>query len=416
MKRRDYIRALIFPLVVFLAGIWLAGSGEARVPASRGAKHRAPAEPAAVPPAQVTVFDGLAVPFLLQARAAEMIDQRTGTVLYAFDEHQRMQPASLAKIVTFFLALDAISGHSIGLDTRVTISEAAWRLSLDRSVSRMFLRVGDRVAVRDLLYGLMVSSGNDAAVSLAEYLAGSSAAFAERMNLKARQLGLGESHFVNPDGLPAPGEYTTAADMVRLARLLIEAHPEALGITATREFRFGKITQPNFNALLFHDSRVNGVKTGHVQEAGYHLVASANADGLMLIAAVLGAPSPFKRWSETDKLLDWGFRSFSGVRPDWHKAVPAAVRVYGGAQAEVAVALEREPYALVLKGQENKVALALALPRRYLVAPVSPGVPVGELAVMVGGKPQSTIALRTAGAVQPGNFFKRVFDRLLLMF
>ncbi len=190
-------------------------SGEAEESEGRP-RHGRRASAPAMPLNQIHVFGDRPAPFALDAHSAILIDAQSGDVLYAYNEHQRMQPASLAKMMTFYLTLEALRQKRITLDTQIPISEAAWRLSLNDSVSRMFLQVGQRVAVKDLLYGLMVSSGNDAAVALSEYLAGSSDAFADQMNKKAQELGLADTHFTNPDGLPTDDEYTTAADMVKL--------------------------------------------------------------------------------------------------------------------------------------------------------------------------------------------------------
>ena len=210
---RESFRVLSPLLGCLVVAALAARPPDARAAHARPAPHRVRSAkmetpPPIVPLAQVRAFGGMPAPFALEAKSALMIDERTGAELYAFNEHEKMQPASLAKIMTFYLTLEAIHQNRIALDTQVNISEAAWRLSLNDSVSRMFLQVGQKVAVRDLLYGLMVSSGNDAAVALAEYLGGSSEAFAQQMNDKARQLGLTETHFTNPDGLPTEGEYT----------------------------------------------------------------------------------------------------------------------------------------------------------------------------------------------------------------
>ncbi len=379
---------------------------------------RAPRRPAAAaaPPAvdlsQIHVLGNRPAPFLLDARAADLIDARTGAVLYAYNEHMRTQPASLAKIMTFYLVLDALASHRLALDTPVMVSENAWRLSMDTEVSRMFIGVGQKVAVRDLLYGLMVSSGNDAAVALAEDLAGSADAFAEQMNRKAAELGLTETHFANPDGLPAEGEYTTAADMVKLGRALLEHHPEALTYTSAKEFTFDRIKQPNFNSLLFHDSRVNGIKTGHVQEAGYHLVASASSNGMDLISAVMGAPSAAKRMSETEKLLDWAFRTFVTAKADWRRVVPQSMAVYQGTADSVAIAPATESYVTLGRGEEKRLTLAYQPAAKYLKAPVAKGATVGELVVMVDGKPAAQLPVVTQAAIARGGFFKRLRDRI----
>jgi serine-type D-Ala-D-Ala carboxypeptidase (penicillin-binding protein 5/6) len=316
-------------------------------------------------------------------------------------------------MMTFYLALEALRQKRISLDTEMPVSETAWRLSLNDSVSRMFLQIGQKVAVRELLYGLMVSSGNDAAVVLSEYLSGSTNAFAEQMNRKASELGLTETHLTNPDGLPTPGEYTTAADMVKLGRALVERFPDSLQYTAAKEFTFDKIRQRNFNTLLFYDSRVNGIKTGHVEEAGYHLVASAHADDLELISAVFGTASMEKRRVETDKLIDWAFRTFTTVSPDWHKAMPSKIRVYQGDIDEVPIApAGGAAYFTVDKGQEKKVTLVADLKKQPLSAPLAKGAPVGQLTVLIAGKRESSVPIVTTAAVKPGGFFHRMADSI----
>jgi serine-type D-Ala-D-Ala carboxypeptidase (penicillin-binding protein 5/6) len=385
--------------------------------AARRVRLRSPATapPPAVSLDQIHVFGNRPAPFALDAKAAELVALRSGVVLYAFNEHEKMQPASLAKMMTFYLTLDALKQKRITLDTQMPISEAAWRLSMNDSVSRMFLQVGERVAVRDLLYGLMVSSGNDAAVVLSEYLAGSQEAFTESMNKKAQQIGLTETHFANPDGLPVPGEYTTAADMVKLGRSLLESFPDATDYTGAKEFTFDKIVQRNFNTLLFYDSRVNGIKTGHVDEAGYHLVASAHSSDLDLVSAVMGTSSMEKRRVETDKLLDWAFRTFATVDVDWHKAMPSQLPVYKGDVDEVPIAPEGGvSYFTVDRGKESKVALVADIPKTPLVAPMAKGTSVGQLTVMIEGKPGSSVPIVTQAAVGEGGIFHRMADAIRL--
>jgi D-alanyl-D-alanine carboxypeptidase (penicillin-binding protein 5/6) len=371
---------------------------------------------------QIHIIGNLPPPFVVEGSAAQLVALRSGTVLYAFNEHVKTQPASLAKMMTFYLALDALRQGRITLDTQMPVSEAAWRLSLNDSVSRMFLQVGQKVAVRDLLYGLMVSSGNDAAVVLSEYLGGSGAAFADAMNQKAAQLGMTETHFTNPDGLPTPDEYTTAADMVKLGRAILETFPEATKYTSAKDFTFHTtgpqnrpvtIEQRNFNTLLFYDSRVNGIKTGHVDQAGYHLVASAHAENLDLISAVFGTASMESRRVETDKLLEWAFQTFVTVDPDWHKAVPASLRVYQGDLDQVAIApAGGAAYFTVLRGQEGKVKLTADIPKKALVAPLAKGATVGQLTVMLGEKPLSSVPIVTQTEVREGGLIHRLMDAI----
>jgi D-alanyl-D-alanine carboxypeptidase (penicillin-binding protein 5/6) len=394
-------------------------------PASHRARRQAAAKsddeageakaPPAIPLSDIHAYGGKSAPFALDARAAMLVDGRAGTVLYSFNEHQRIQPASLAKIMTFYIALGALRTGKIAPDTQVTISEHAWRLSMDQTVSKMFLEVGQKVAVRDLLYGMMVSSGNDAAMALAEYLGGSSEGFVAMMNEQCERLGLKDTRFGSPDGLPVPDQYTTAADMVKLAHIVVNKYPEALTYTSTKEYTFHKIVQHNWNTLLFYDSRVNGLKTGHVAEAGFHLVATADSNGLRLISAVMGARNAERRRVETEKLLDWAFRSFVAVRPDWHKAIPDTMRVYEGSADSVAIAPARSPATTVARGEENQVRLSARIDSKYLVAPISKGQAVGELTIMRGDTPLATIPIQTQAAVARGGFFHNLADKLRRM-
>jgi serine-type D-Ala-D-Ala carboxypeptidase (penicillin-binding protein 5/6) len=383
--------------------------------------HKAESAPL-MPLNEIHVYGNRPAPFALAAKSAELMAVHSGAVLYAYNEHMKMQPASLAKMMTFYLTLDALRQKRITLETEMPVSKTAWRLSLNDSVSRMFLQVGNKVSVHDLLYGLMVSSGNDAAVVLSEYLGGSQEAFTEQMNQKAQALGLNETHFTNPDGLPTPDEYTTAADMVKLGRALLETFPEALQYTSAKDFTFTTIgnngrtvtiSQRNFNTLLFYDSRVNGIKTGHVDEAGYHLVASAHSDNLDLISAVFGTSSMETRRVETDKLLDWAFRTFTTVHSDWHKAMPDKLRVYQGDVEEVAIAPEGgSSYFTVDQGLERKLKLVPELTDKLLVAPLPKGATVGQLTVIIAGKPASSVPIVTLAAVNQGNWLHRKIDSI----
>jgi D-alanyl-D-alanine carboxypeptidase (penicillin-binding protein 5/6) len=402
----------------------MAGSDALAAPPHRVRSAKMETAPPIVPLAQIHAFDSLPAPFALEAKSALMIDEHTGTELYAFNEHEKMQPASLAKIMTFYLTLEAIHQNRIALDTQVNISEAAWRLSLNDSVSRMFLQVGQKVAVRDLLYGLMVSSGNDAAVALAEYLGGSSDAFAQQMNDKAKQIGLTETHFTNPDGLPMEGEFTTAADMVKLGRDLQTRFPDSINYTSAKDYTWaavgpeGKvknITQRNFDTLLFYDSHADGIKTGHVDEAGYHLVGSGHDGDMRLLSAVMGTVSMEKRRVETKQLFDWGFRTFNTVHPDWHKTVPPSLPVYQGTAEKVAIAPATYTYFTCIRGKENQVTASYIGNAKYLIAPIAKGAVVGSMAVMQEGKELASIPVVAQTAVPRAGIFKRLKDKLRLM-
>ena len=414
VRKKSIPKIIAFALIAMLA----AGSNTSfakvihRHPVAAKPHEDAPI----VPLTSIHVLGDRPAPFALDARAAFMIDADTGAVLYAYNEHEKMQPASLAKIMTFYLTLDALKAGKITPTTDITISEKAWRLSMNDTVSRMFLGVGQKVAVNDLLFGLMVSSGNDAAVALAEYLGGSTDAFTGMMNDKAKAIGLKETHFDNPDGLPEAGEFTTAADMVTLAHSLVTHHPEAIKYTSAKQFTFDKISQPNFNRLLLHDARVTGIKTGHVDEAGYHLVASASSNGMNLLSAVLGTPSETLRMNESEKLIDWAFRTFVSYRPDLKKSVPSTIPVHDGVADTVAIGPNGDAVFTLGRGEESKVTVQFEPSVRFLEAPVQPGVSVGDLTVLLNGKPQATIPIIAKAGVERAGFFGRIrqkFSRML---
>jgi D-alanyl-D-alanine carboxypeptidase (penicillin-binding protein 5/6) len=405
MKRRACRAVSVIALVI---AALLPPPGQA-LAARRQAPNPAPAL------SQVRVLEGRPAPFVLDAKAAMLVPADYSAPLYAYNEHERMQPASLAKLMTFYITLKMLKQRRITLETPVTVSEAAWRLSVSRSISKMFLEVGQRVTIRDLLFGLMVSSGNDAAFAIAEYIGGSAQAFVAMMNDECRTLGLTETHFENPDGLPAPDQYTTAADMAKLGSLILSRFPEALTYTATKEFTFHAITQRNWNTLLFYDSRVDGLKTGHVEEAGYHLVASAHANNMGLIAVVMGAPNAERRRLETEKLLDWGFRTFAPASPDWHRVAPSQIAVYEGTANTVDIAPASAPVAIVFKEEVKEVKLSAVLDASYLVAPVKQRTKVGMLTLSRGDTVINQIPLITQAAVAKGGFFTTMVGRLKLL-
>jgi serine-type D-Ala-D-Ala carboxypeptidase (penicillin-binding protein 5/6) len=388
--------------------------------ASAAGAARRHSRPSPAPPPeplnQIHVLGGGPAPFALDGRAAMLVEFHSGEVLYAYNEHERMQPASLAKIMTFYITLEALKNGKLTLDTPVNISEKAWRLSINQTVSKMFLEVGQQVPVKSLLYGLMVSSGNDAAMALAEYLGGSEQGFITMMNDYCKRLGLHETHFASPDGLPQPDQYTTAADMVKLAKLLIEQFPEALDYTSLKEFTFHQITQRNWNTLLFYDPRVDGVKTGHVDEAGFHLVATARADNLRFISALMGAPNAEKRRTETEKLLAWAFRSFVNVTPDWRPLVPASLPIYEGRSPSVALAPPGPVVITVPKGDEKKIKLSGGLDVNYLIAPVPAKTKVGSLSVIQDDRTLLSVPIQTQTGVPRGNLFKVAWGKLELFF
>lgn len=354
-------------------------------------------------------------PLAIQARSVTLMDAVTGQVIYGFNERERIQPASLAKIMTFELILEALDQGVFTLDTKVPVSEKAWRLALDNKLSNMFLEVGDQVPVRDLLYGLMVSSGNDAAVVLAEYRGGSEEGFVKMMNDRARELGLNETVFMNSHGLFAEGQYTTAADVATLTRHVLQAHPEAVKITGVKEFTHGKITQPNWNRLVLTDPRVNGLKTGHLPEAGYHLAATAQDRGMSLIAVVMGTKGEDARAVEARKLLNYGFNNFNTVMVDWAPKVSSPLPVYKGRARGVAVAPAGPVAVTVPRGREKEVAVTIDQPR-YAVAPVREGQKLGQIVIAVGGQDVVRADLLAQRDVPRAGLLRSAWDSLRLIF
>ncbi|MBX6349930.1 MAG: D-alanyl-D-alanine carboxypeptidase [Clostridia bacterium] len=349
-------------------------------------------------------------PPAIQAQSAVLMEAETGLVLFALDPERPEPPASLAKVMTVDLALEDLEAGRIALADEVPVSEKAWRLAKDPTLSRMFIEPGLPVTVDQLLYGIMVSSGNDAAVALAEYLGhGSEDAFVTRMNERAQELGMRGTRFADAAGL-GPGGETTALDMARLARHAILAHPEILAYSRTKEYRYNIATpQPNYNALLFRDPRVDGLKTGNIGGL-FHLVATGIADGTRLIAVVMGTSSERARADQAEALLDWGFRSFAAEVAEGRVALP----VYKGASPR-ATASYRVAYVAPrdLEAAGLRVTTARELPD-YLVAPVERGQVVGTATVQVGDQAFRG-EIRADQAVERGGFFRVVWDSLRLV-
>jgi D-alanyl-D-alanine carboxypeptidase (penicillin-binding protein 5/6) len=347
-----------------------------------------------------TTLAAPANPLDVQARSAVLLDARANAVLYAYQPDLRMQPASLAKMMTFLLALEALKAGTIRPDTQVTVSQAAWQLAQQLGpLSDMGLQVGTKVSFQDLLYGLVVSSGNDAAVAIAEALAGSQAAFVAEMNARAAALHLTDTHFANVHGLPAAGQYTTALDMAHLAAYIVLHHPEAAQYTARPSFSWAGITQANWNLPLMQlDPRVFGVKTGHVEGAGYHVAAAARQGDRLLVAVVMGAASDQARAQEADVLLKYGFGQWSTVTLDWRRFAPAHLPVWLGQGGEVPIAPEA-PIVLAVSRDQAQAVTARAELRQPVIAPVATGTVLGDLQVLVGGHAVETVPLTAAAAV-----------------
>ncbi|NWF94234.1 MAG: serine hydrolase [Syntrophaceae bacterium] len=328
------------------------------------------------------------------AQSAILMDGLTGQILYEQNPYLRIPPASFVKVLTLYLAYDALRAGQIKMDDWVTVSEKAWRTQ----GSKMFIKVGSRVKVEDLLKGIAVTSGNDACVAIAEHLAGSEEVFVLKMNEKARALGLKDSQIKNSHGMPAEGQYTTAMDMALLAQRYIEEYPEALALHSMTEFEYNGIRQGNRNTLLQKNIGVDGLKTGHVEESGYHLLATAKRDGQRMIAVVMGCDRMRKRAPEAEKLLEYGFRNFSTVEAVKKGDSFGPVKVRRGNLNQVVLTAAEPGRVTVARGKESAVTIDPKLPA-FLVAPVQKGQLVARVLIQNEGKVLREVKLVSSAEV-----------------
>jgi serine-type D-Ala-D-Ala carboxypeptidase (penicillin-binding protein 5/6) len=333
------------------------------------------------------------------AQSALLMDGLTGQVLYEQNPQLRMPPASFVKILTLYLVFDALRAGQLKMDDLVTVSEKAWKRAWKTDSSKMFIKVGERVKVEDLMKGVAIASGNDACIALAEHLSGSEETFASKMNEKAKLLGLKDSQFRNSDGMPADGQYITAMDMAILSRRYIEDHPEALSFHSTTEFEYNGIRQGNRNTLLQKNIGVDGLKTGHIKESGYHLVATAKRDGQRMIAVVMGCDKVKKRAPEAQKLLEYGFKNFSTVEAVKKGAPFGPVKVRRGKVKEVILTAEGDARVTVAKGKEKMVSVMPQLPP-IVVAPIQKGQVLAKVLVQNEGKVVKEVSLLSSSNVE----------------
>jgi D-alanyl-D-alanine carboxypeptidase (penicillin-binding protein 5/6) len=332
------------------------------------------------------------------AESALLMDGLTGQVLYEQNSGLRISPASFVKVMTLYLVYDAIRAGQLKMDDLVTVSERAWKRAWKTDSSKMFIKVGERVKVEDLMKGVAVASGNDACVALAEHLSGSEEAFVSKMNEKAKLLGLNDSQFKNSDGMPAEGQYITALDMANLSRRYIENHPEALALHSTTEFEYNGIRQGNRNTLLQKNIGVDGLKTGHIRESGYHLAATAKRDGQRMIAVVMGCERVKKRAPEAQKLLEYGFKNFSTVEAVKKGATFGPVKVRRGKLKELILTAAEDGRVTVAKGKENSVSVVPQLPQ-FVVAPIQKGQVVTKTLIQNEGKNVKEVSLLASADV-----------------
>lgn len=341
------------------------------------------------------------------ATQAILVDAETGTILFDKGGQTRMPTSSMSKVMTMYMVFEDLKRGHISLEDKVTVSEKAWRLE----GSRMFIKVGDQVKVEDLIRGVIIQSGNDASVALAEGVAGTEQAFAEAMNVRAKEIGLTDSHFMNATGWPDPEHYSTPRDLAVLAYRLISDFPDLYHYYAEKEFTFNKIKQQNRNPLLTRLPGADGVKTGHTEAAGYGLIGSAKRDGRRLILVMNGLPDEKARADEAVRLMEWGFRNFERKKIISSGEIIDSGKVWLGSTPEVPLVAEKDLTVVLPKARRAELKLTV----NYLgplKAPLEKGARIGKLRVEVPDQQPIEMNLLAGVDVARKGIFGRAKDRL----
>ena len=351
----------------------------------------------------------------VDARSYILIDYASGNTLAEQLPDERVEPASITKVMTVYVAFDQLRTGRIHMNDDVLISEKAWRQGIDSTESRMFISVGQKVKLGDLLRGIIIQSGNDAAVAVAEYIGGTESGFAEIMNHYAEQLGLKGTHYQDASGLPNPQHYTTARDIATLSRALIRDFPEYYKIFNEREYTFHNIRQQNRNGLLNRDSSVDGIKTGHTSSAGYCLATSANRDGMRLISVVMGSPSIKAREDASAALINYGYTFYESAKVKQRNAVIATPRVFKGAAPAAQVGVDHDIIVTVGRGDAATLQTTTRLDDP-LIAPLPAGKRVGELTLTSNGQVVTRTPLVVLKPVPEGGLWTQAVDSISLWF
>lgn len=345
------------------------------------------------------------------ARSYLVMDADTGKVILDEKADERFAPASLTKMMTSYIVEYELTKGNVSEEDLVLVSEKAWRTP----GSRMFIKEGTQVKLGDLLKGIIIQSGNDASVAVAEHIAGSESAFADLMNQHAQLLGMTNTHFANATGLPAEDHYSSAADMAILAKAIIQQFPQHYGIYSEKYFTYNKIRQPNRNKLLWRDRTVDGIKTGHTEEAGYCLVASAKRDGMRLISVVMGTSSEEARAQESQKILAYAFRYYRTHKLYNADEVLNSAQVWGGLQDSVRLGLGSELSVTIPRGQADQLEATLDVDK-VIKAPVVAGQNYGVVRVMLNGEEVSAVPLIALEDVSEGGLLKKIWHSIMLFF
>lgn len=346
----------------------------------------------------------------LAATAYFLQDFDSGRILAERNPDKMLAPASLTKIMTVYIAFRELSDHRLSLEDTVTISEKAWRTP----GSKMFIEVNKQVKVEDLLQGIIIQSGNDASVAIAEHIAGDERAFAEMMNQQAQRLGMDSTHFMNATGLPQAKHYTTARDLAILTHTVIKEFPQYYRWDSVKEFTYNNITQKNRNILLWRDESVDGVKTGYTKTAGYCLVASAKREKMRLISVVLGASSRIARANESQALLAYGFRFFNTHKIYDAQTELATTRVWKGASNTVSLGVVKDLYVTIPRRHYKEMQATTSIDTK-IMAPVKLGDHLGKVNITLRDQAVISMPLTALNVVEKGSFLKRSYDAVLML-
>lgn len=404
---------MLFSAVISIGSVSLLQAAPSATPAQAPTASMPSATPGTAQPAAAQSGSGQPMPSppAVTARAFVLMDYHSGETLAGLNADQRVEPASLTKVMTGYAVFKALSTDKVKLSDTVTVSEKAWRTGGSRS----FIKVGTRVSLEDLIKGMIIQSGNDATVAIAEHVAGSEEGFVTLMNHYAQDLGMKDSHFTNSTGLPDPQLYVTASDMARLARAVIAEFPEYYKWYALKEFTYNGITQYNRNKLLWRDGNVDGMKTGHTETAGYCLVASAQREDMRLISVVFGTKSENIRAKESQELLNYGFRTYETHRL-YASATPlSTVRIWKGAARDLPLGVGEDLYLTVPRGQYKNLKAALEIDKT-IMAPVAKGQRHGNVTVSLGDKVLIAHPLIALQDVARGSLWRRMIDTIKLWF
>ncbi|MBA2484402.1 MAG: D-alanyl-D-alanine carboxypeptidase [Nitrosomonas sp.] len=347
----------------------------------------------------------------IAAKAYYLADFHTGETLAGQNAHERIEPASLTKLMTAYVTFSALKQNRITLDQTAQVSERAWRMI----GSRMFIEPKKQVTVEELIKGMIVQSGNDACIALAETIAGSEEIFVHMMNKEAERLGMKNTHFTNSTGLPDPDHYSSAHDLALLASAIIRDFPEFYPFYSLREYTYNGITQPNRNRLLWLDPHVDGLKTGWTKTAGYCLITSAIRDKRRLISVVIGSASANVRSVESQRLLNYGFQFFDTLHLYEKKQEVTTIQLWKGEQNLLKAGFNHDIYFTLPKGQADKLKATMEF-QQPLIAPINEGQKVGNVKFTLNGKPVATYPLVALETVNTTNIFGRTWDSMMLFF